>query len=55
MHSLNQEYSDNTAQNDSLSDCEDFFIGYMNVQNSNPNDNVDINFENTNYQNSFFR
>ena len=51
-HSLNQEYSDNTAQYDSLSDCEVLFIGTINVQNSSSNYNGDINFENTK-KNSF--
>ena len=43
---------DNAAQDDSLSDCEDFFIGTVNAENSNQSDNSDINFENTNNQNS---
>ena len=47
-HSLNQECSDNTAQNDSPNDCENFFIGTINVQNSNPSDSGDINHKNTN-------
>ena len=51
IHSLNQECSDNTAQDDSPNDCENFFIGTINVQNSNPSDSGDINRvnrENTN-------
>ena len=43
---------DNAAQDDSLSDCEDSFIGTVNAENSNQSDNSDINFENTNNQNS---
>ena len=53
IHSLNQEYSYNTAQDYSLSNCEDFIIGTINVQNSNSRDNVATNFENTDNRNSF--
>ena len=49
---MNQGYSDNTALDDSPSDCENFFIGTINVQNSDPSDSGDINLENTNNQNS---
>ena len=49
---LNQECRDNTAKNDSPSDCENLFIGTINVQNSNPSDSGDINLENTNNRNS---
>ena len=52
-HSLNQEYSDNTVQDGSLSDSEVFFIDTINVQNSNPSNIIDVNFENTNNRNSF--
>ena len=31
IHLLNQEYSDNTAQDDSPNDCKIFFIGTINV------------------------
>ena len=31
IHLLNQEYSDNTAQDDSPNDCKTFFIGTINV------------------------
>ena len=48
IHSLNRECSDNTAQDDSPNDCEIFFIGTINVQNSNPSDSGEINLENTN-------
>ena len=51
IHSLNQECRDNTAQDDSPNDGESFFIGTINVQNSNPSDSGDINLENTNNQN----
>ena len=54
IHSLNQECSDNTAQDDSPNDCENFFIGTINVQNSNPSDSGDknrVNCENTNNRN----
>ena len=50
IHSLNQECSDNTAQNDSPKDWK-FFIGTINVQNSNPSDSGNINLENTNNRN----
>ena len=48
IHSLNQECSDNTAQDDSPNDCENVFIGTINFQNSSPSDSNDINLENTN-------
>ena len=48
IHSLHQEYSDNTFQDDSPNGCGNFFIGTINVQTSNPSDSGDINRENTN-------
>ena len=51
IHSLNQECRDNTAQDDFTNDGDKFFIGTINVQNSNPSDSGDINLENTNNQN----
>ena len=33
IHSLSQGCSDNTAQDDSANDCENFFVGTINVQN----------------------
>ena len=51
IHSLNQECSDNTAQDHSPNDCENFFIGTINVHNSNPSDSGGINRENTNNRN----
>ena len=47
IHSLNQECSDNAAQDDSRNDCENCFIGTINVQNSNPGDSGDINLKST--------
>ena len=48
IHSLNQEYSDNTGQDNSLSDFEEYFwVLQWSVNND------DINFENTNNRNSF--
>ena len=51
IHSLNQECRDNTAQDDFTNDGDKFFIGTINVQNSNPSDSGDINLKNTNNQN----
>ena len=51
IHSLSQEYGDNTAQDDSPNAGENFFIGTINVQNSDPSDSGDINLENANNQN----
>ena len=51
IHSLNQECSDNTAQDHSPNDCENFFIWTINAHNSNPSDSGGINRENTNNRN----
>ena len=53
IHSLIQEYSEQTAQDSSLSDRKIFFIGTINAQNSNPINYGGITFENTNNRNSF--
>ena len=53
IHSLIQEYSEQTAQDSSLSDRKIFFIGTINAQNSNPINYGGITFENTKNRNSF--
>ena len=53
IHSLNEEYSDNTTQDNFLSYCEDLFMGTVNAENSNQINNSDVNFENTDNRNSF--
>ena len=44
-------FTTTTAQDDSRCGCENCFIGTINVQNSNPNDNGDINLGSTNILN----
>ena len=44
-------FTTTNAQDDSRYGCENCFIGTINVQNSNPNDNGDINLESTNILN----
>lgn len=53
IHLSNQEYSDYTAQDASLSDCEDFLVGNINFESLNPSDDGGINSESTNNRNPF--